>query len=199
MSSLWVICVPLPLDYPTCKMKNRWRSVDAHFATRLRSYWRHLCLERRTIVRLWVNVAAQLLPFTRCKARSRWRSVDAHFWDILAMLSQPFSHRKAADSLMIVQSRHAALAFAMMQGEKPLTLRWRSYLGHSPDVVATMFYQEMQALVWFWVKDAAKPAEFSTMQCQNSLTLRWRSFLGGSSDIICCIFTYNGRQNYDHG
>jgi len=210
MSSLWVICAPLPLDYPTCKIKNRWRSVDAHFATRLQSYRKHFCLERWPIVPLWVNVAAQPLPFPRCKARSRWRSVDAHFQDTVAMLSEPFSRRKAANSSMTVQCRHAALAFSMMQGQKPLMLRWRSiddplvlhwrsYLGHSPNVDASMFCLARRAIVRLWVKDAAKPSEFSMMQCQKLLTLRWHSFLEGSSDIVCCVFTYKGRQNYDYG
>ena len=199
MSSLWVFCVPLPSDDPTFKIKNLWPSVDAHFATTLRSYCKHCCLEWRPIVRLCVNVAVQPLPFPKCKARSCYCSVDAHFQDILAMLSQPFSCRKVADSSMIVQCHHEARAFSMMQGEKPLTLHWRSYLGHSPNVVATMFCLERRAIVRLWVKDAAKPSELSMIQCQRSLTLCWRSFLGGSSDIVCCVFTYRGRQNYDYG
>jgi len=199
MSWLWVICVPLRLDYLTCKIKNRWRSIDDHFAWTLRSYQKHFCLERRLIVRLWVNVAAQPLPFPRCKARSHWRSVDADSKDIVTILLQPLSRRKAADSSMIVQCRYSALAFSMMQGQKPLTIRWPSYLGHSPEVVATMFCLERRAIVWLWVKDAAKPSEFSTMQCQKSFTLRWRWSSGNSSYIVCCVFTYKGRQNYDYG
>jgi len=63
------------------------------------------------------------------------------------MLTQLFSGRKAADSLMIVQCRHAALEFSMMQGQKSLTLRWPSCLGHSPDVVTIMFWLEWRAIV----------------------------------------------------
>jgi len=115
------------------------------------------------------------------------------------MLSQPFSRRKVSDSSMIVQCRHAALASSMMQGQKPLKLHWRSYLGHSPDVVATMFCLERRAIVRLWVKDTPEPSEFWMMQCQESLTLCWRSFLGCCSDIVFCVFTYKGRQNYDYG
>jgi len=199
MSSLWVICVPLPVDHPTCKIKNCWHAVKAHFGTRSRSYRKDLCLEWRPIVRLWVNVAAQPLPFPRCKARSCWDSVDAHFQDIVVMMSQPFPRRKVADSSMIVQCRHTAFALSMMQGQKLLRLRWRSYSEHSPDVVATMVCLERWATVRLWVKDVAKPSEFPMMQCQKLLTLRWRSFLGGSSVTVCCAFTYKGCHNYDYG
>ena len=115
------------------------------------------------------------------------------------MSSQPFSHREAANSSIIVQCRHAALVIFMMQGQKSLTLHWRSCLGHSPDVGTTMFRLERRAIVRLWVKDAVKPSVFSMMQCQKSLTLRWRSFLGGSSDIVYSIFAYKGRQYYDFG
>jgi len=63
------------------------------------------------------------------------------------MLSQPFSGRKAADSSMIVQGRHAALVFSMMHSQKSLTLRGRSCLGHSLDVGTTMFCLERRAIV----------------------------------------------------
>jgi len=199
MSSLWDICVPLPLDYPTCKFKNRWRCVDSHFVTWFRSYRKHFCPESPPIVWYWVNVAAQPLHFPRCNARSHWRSVDAYFENVVAMILQRISRRKAANSWMIVQCRHAALAFSIMQGQKLLTLCWRSYLGHSPNVVATMVCVERRAIVRLWVKDVAKPSQISKMHWQKLFTLRWRSFLGGSRDIFCCVFTYKGRQNYDYG
>ena len=115
------------------------------------------------------------------------------------MLSQPFSRRMAAYSWMIVQCRHAALVFFMMQGQMSLTLHWHSCLGHSPDVFTAMFCHERRAIVRVWVKDAAKPSVFSTMQCQKSLTLRWHSFLGSSNDIVCSIFAHTGRQYYHFG
>jgi len=55
------------------------------------------------------------------------------------MLSQPFSPRKAADSLIMASCRSTAFAFAMMQSQKLLSLHSRSFLGHSSDVVATIF------------------------------------------------------------
>jgi len=55
------------------------------------------------------------------------------------MLSQPLSPRKAADSSIIDKRCRTALAFLMMQGQKLLSLRWRSLLEHSSDVVVTMF------------------------------------------------------------
>jgi len=47
------------------------------------------------------------------------------------MLSQQFLPRKAADSSIMGQCHCRALGLAKMQGLKSLTLRGRSFLGHS--------------------------------------------------------------------
>jgi len=58
------------------------------------------------------------------------------------MLSQQFSPRKVADSSMMDNPYHTALAFSMMQGQKSLTLHGRSFLGYSSDVVVTMIAEK---------------------------------------------------------
>jgi len=55
------------------------------------------------------------------------------------MLSQPFAPRKAADSSIMDEHCRTALVFSMMAGQKSLTLHCCSFLGHSSDVVVTMF------------------------------------------------------------
>ena len=50
-----------------------------------------------------------------------------------------FLARNAADSLIMAYSRHTALAFTKMQGQKLLTFRRCTFSGHSSDVVATIF------------------------------------------------------------
>jgi len=194
MRSLWVICCPLPLEYPKSKIKDYWCSVETHFGTRLRYCWKHFCLEWLPLVRLWVNVPSQPLPFLKCNARSRWCFVEARIWDILAMLLQQFSCRKVADSSMIVQCCYVSLAFSRTQGRKLLTLCWCSWLRHSCDVGTTKFYLARRAIIQLWLKDAAKPSHLSIRQCQISLTLHGHWFLDGRCDIVCGIFTHKCRQ-----
>jgi len=54
------------------------------------------------------------------------------------MWSHPFLPRKAADNVIMASCRRTALGFSKIEGPKSLTLRSRSFLGHSRDVVATV-------------------------------------------------------------
>jgi hypothetical protein len=114
------------------------------------------------------------------------------------MLSQPFSHRKATDSSIMLHCRQPARGESGTQGQKSLTLRWCLCLGHCLDVVTIMFCLERQAIVRLWVNVAEKPSGYSIMQCQKLLTLCRPSFLGGSSDIVLSIFAHKGRKYYDY-
>jgi len=54
------------------------------------------------------------------------------------MLLQEDLPRKAADSMIMASRRRTALAISKMQGQKSLTLCWRSFLGHSRNVATTI-------------------------------------------------------------
>jgi len=55
------------------------------------------------------------------------------------MFLQWLSPRKTADSMIMVEYGRAAIGISQMHGQKLLTLSWCSFLGHSSDVVATIF------------------------------------------------------------
>jgi len=55
------------------------------------------------------------------------------------MMLKAFLPRKAVASSIVAQSRRTGFEFSMMDGQKSLTLRGRSFLGHSSDVVSTVF------------------------------------------------------------
>jgi len=55
------------------------------------------------------------------------------------MTSKAFSPRKEADRSITTWCHSSAIAVCKMHSQKSLTPRWCSFLGHSSDVVATIF------------------------------------------------------------
>ena len=106
------------------------------------------------------------------------------------MLSQAFLPGIAADCSILCQSRHTAITCQKMQTQYSLTLRWRSFLGHSSDVV-TPFLPRKEAIILIRDICCRTALGFSKMQGQNSLTLRWRSLLRWGDVCIVCLFGYN--------
>jgi len=125
-----------PWDFPKCKARNHWHSVNPHFQDILAMLSQHFCLERQPIFWVWVNVAVQAVNFTRCMARNRWRSVDVDFYDTVPRLPQAFLPTEGADSSSMGGCCCTVLALCRMRGRTLLTLHQCSFSGHSSNCVA---------------------------------------------------------------
>jgi hypothetical protein len=78
------------------------------------------------------------------------------------MLSQHVLPTKAAYSAIIDSRCHTALACSMMQGQKSLTLSWRSFLGHRSNVVAMSF-----------AKTGGRQCDYGLMSLPSPPDFRW--------------------------
>jgi len=89
------------------------------------------------------SIAVRLLKMQDQKYLTlHWFSVDTPLTltlDMVTTLSEAFWPRKVADSSIMGQCSHIAPQFFKMHGLKSLLLHWRSFLGHSDDVVESSF------------------------------------------------------------
>ena len=117
----------------------QWGTMEPHFGRWFRLCGKNFSQEMQPIVRLWMNVVAQPHHFPRCKAKNHWHSIEAEWSDRVFMLCEAVSRRKAANWSIMDEFSRTVHWFSMMQGLKWLTLHWCSCLGHSDDVVESIF------------------------------------------------------------
>jgi len=146
MGSLCVICVPLPLDYPRCKIKTHSCCVDAELTLHWRSFsdmvtiWSCAFLPRKladtsimdqsSLIASWYSKMQGIKSLTL-----HWRACLGHS-DNLVEACLPW---EAANSSIIDQSSLIAPWYSKMQGQKLLTLRWCSFSGHNEEVNESVF------------------------------------------------------------
>jgi hypothetical protein len=75
----------------------------------------------------------------RCIAKYRWRSVDTHFQKRAVTVQHTFLPIKAANTPLITVSNNSQLRLVMMQNQKLLTLRWRSFSEGGSDRTVYIF------------------------------------------------------------
>jgi len=84
-------------------------------------------LQRRPILHLWKSTAIHNSDYQWCKTRNRWGSVYAHFHDGAGSMSLPLCPTKAANTPVMTACSHLQLWLPIMQNQKSLMLRWRSF------------------------------------------------------------------------
>jgi hypothetical protein len=84
-----------------------------------------------------------------------------------------------------------------MQAQQSLTLRWRSLLRDSCNIVTVIVvYKGIQIMIMGVCH--CRVLELSKMKEQKSLPHGWRSFLGGGRDIFACLCVHQGGQYFDY-
>jgi len=101
--------------------------------------WYHISLSTWPIRWLRITIVAQPLTYARCKTKNRWCCFDVHFQEIIAKSLLTFFGWKVADSWNMGKCHCTAVGLCKTQDRKSLTLRWRSFLGDSHNVVASIF------------------------------------------------------------
>ena len=130
---LWMFAINRQLDYPRCKTKNHWCSVDAHFQDRAGSVSLLFFLWRQPIPHSWMVATNRHFGYPRCKAKNYSRSIDAHFQNGAVTLSISVLPINAANMLVMNNSDQITFQWLYLQDQTLLMLHWRSfkYIVHS--------------------------------------------------------------------
>ena len=136
---LWAHVSPQSLDYPICKTKYCWRSVEAHFQNGAGSV-SLLFLALKAAITSFLDDSKQLpVRLPRLNTKNCWHSVDAHLMYGAGSVSLIILTGKVANTSSMNDCNQSPLRLCKMHSQKSFTLHWRSFPEWGSDHVINSF------------------------------------------------------------
>ena len=156
------------------------------------------CPERLPIPWLWITASKSLPKQPTYKTKNHWCSVDPHFQQGAATVSLSLFPIKAADTLIMDNSKQIASQITYLHDQKSLTLHWHSFLEWAVTVSLSLLpIKAADTLVMDNSEQIA--SQLTHLQDQKLLTLHWRLFSESGCYRVTVCFGYKGWQYIDYG
>jgi len=141
-----------------------------------------------------------MLPsgYPGCKPMKHWRSVDTHFQEVVAMLSPAFSPIMTANNVIRGVCHRTAFELSRIQDHKSFTIRWRTFLKGSSDVITSIFANKGSRYCDYGCIPLQSPWIIQNAGLKI-VDAQWGSFWEGGSNIVTGLCGHNGAQYCDYG
>ena len=101
------------------------------------AYGSFFCLKSKPIPHLWMAATDRHSDYQWWKTKNQWHSIDAHIQNGAGSLWLSLWPKEPADTTLKNSRKQSADRLQMMQDQKLLTLRWRSFChGCIPNILS---------------------------------------------------------------
>ena len=127
ISDLWMFGTNRHLDYPRCKTKHCWRSIDAHIQDRAGSLSLSFLHLEAASTSFMDNCNNCHWRYPRCKAKHHWHPMDTNFQNAAVTVTLGLLRIKTTNTMVMHNSDQITVQLPYLQDQISLTLRGSSF------------------------------------------------------------------------